>query len=82
MNTIFQVVTLAWSLQGGQYLGTSFEVDGIYEKTTPSFFEAAFELSIPFSLIKGDENLFYIGSKSESHFQKSFHFWDQCHFCN
>lgn len=71
MNTVFQVITLAWSLQGGQYFKDSVVLNGIEETRSPYFVVTSFELSLPFSWKKGDKNGFFIGSTTETKFFKN-----------
>lgn len=68
MNSIFQVLTLAWSLQGGQYFGNAINDAGVFSTNDNYFFQTSFEFQVPISLTKGDPNQFFIGAETESQF--------------
>lgn len=68
MNTIFQVVTLAWSLQGGQYVNSAIIFSEALVTNENYFFETSFEFQIPFSWTKGDANHLFIGADTETQF--------------
>jgi len=70
LNSIFQVLTLAWSLQGGQYFGNAINDDGVFSTNDNYFFQTSFEFQIPLSWVKGDKNQFYVGAESENQFFK------------
>jgi len=68
MNTVFQVITLAWSLQGGQYFGNAINDAGVFSTNDNYFFQTEFEFQIPFSWEKGGKNMIFIGAETESQF--------------
>jgi len=71
MSSIFQVITLAWSLSGGQYLSNATVYDEYFSRNSNFFVETSFELQIPLSLIKGGEDVLFIGASTENQFMKS-----------
>lgn len=56
MNTIFQIMTLAWSIQGGQMVNQNMSLDGIFTTFNPIYIDLRIEGQIPLSFTKGDEN--------------------------
>lgn len=68
MNSIFQVLTLAWSLQGGQYFNNAVNDAGVFSTNNNYFFTTQFEFQVPLSWIKGDANNFFIGAETENQF--------------
>jgi len=68
MNSIFQVITLVWTLQGGQYTTNAIELGSFYTSNAPYFFETSFEFQIPLNWKKGDMDNFFIGADTESQF--------------
>ena len=70
MNSIFQLLTLAWTLQGGQYITDQFNISGTFVSKSPFFLDAKFEIQLPISFEKGDKNNIFIGSETESQFFK------------
>lgn len=70
MNTVFQVLTLAWSLQGGQYFNNAINDAGVFSTNDNYFLQTSFEFQVPFSWTKGDNNHFFIGSSTENQFAK------------
>jgi hypothetical protein len=74
MNTIFQVMTLAWSLQGGMIpdMSTSDRTNNVLNPGPLYFAEYGFELSYPiFSGVKSDENGIYLGTSLRNEFVKA-----------
>lgn len=71
MNTVFQVLTLAWSLQGGQYITNSMADENSFSVNSPYFVTTSFEIQIPFSWTKGDPNGIFIGANTETQFFKN-----------
>ena len=70
MNTVFQVLTLAWSLQGGQYFNNAVNDAGVFSTNNNFFVETGFEFQIPFSWVKGDRNNLFLGANTENQFFK------------
>lgn len=74
MDTIFQVLTLAWSIQGGVLpgVGMALSENDIFS-TGPIFYsEYEFEFSYPiFSGRKSDGNGIYLGTSVRNEFVKS-----------
>jgi len=75
MSSIFQVITLAWSLSGGQYLTNATAYENYFFESSNYFVDIDFELQIPISLVKGGTEMFYIGSSIENQFIKAPKFW-------
>jgi len=71
MSSIFQVITLVWSLSGGQYLTNATVYDEYFSSNSNFFVETSFEFQLPFNLVKGGEDMFFIGSSTENQFMKS-----------
>jgi len=69
MNSLFQILTLSWSLQGGQYINNVVDMNTI-DSNSPYFLTTQFELIIPMSLVKDDENQFFLGGETETQFFK------------
>jgi len=70
MNTIFQVLTLAYTLQGGQYFNNAMNDAGVFTTNNNYFIQTSFEFQVPFSWTKGDTNNFFIGGETETQFSK------------
>ncbi len=70
MNSIFQVLTLAWSLQGGQYFNNAVNDNGVFTTNNNYFIQTSFELRVPMSWTKGAVNNFFIGADTENQFAK------------
>jgi len=68
MNTIFQVLTLAYTLQGGQYFNNAMNDAGVFTTNNNYFIQTSFEFQVPFSWTKGDKNNLFIGSETENQF--------------
>lgn len=68
MGTIFQVLTLAWSLQGGVYGTNATQLYSSREVSSPFFIDTEFEIQLPFSFQKGGRDIFFIGAETESQF--------------
>lgn len=74
MNTIFQVMTLAWSLQGGAMPNVNMadSIDSVVNYGPVLFAEYGFELSYPiFSGIKDDDSGIYTGVWIRNEFVRS-----------
>ena len=75
MQSIFQVLTLLWSLNGGQYFNDNLNLNGEFQGGNPYFVDTKVELQVPLSWQKGDESNLFIGADTESQFFKSAEFW-------
>lgn len=71
MKSIFEVVTLVWSLQGGQYFNNAILDNNEFSTNNNYFLESSFEFQFPLSFIKLDVNNIFIGSKYENQFTNS-----------
>ncbi len=74
MNTLFQILTLSWSLQGGVLPQTALSpsIEDVYTSGPQLFVEYGFELSYPiFSGNKSDQNGIYTGTTLRNQFVKS-----------
>ena len=65
MNTIFQVLTLAWTLSGGQYVNEALNDQGVFSVSNSSFLDLSMEVQIPLSMHKGDDNYAFVGGTNE-----------------
>lgn len=68
MNSVFQVLTMVWTLQGGQYFDNAINDAGVFSTNNNYFIETAFEFQLPISLVKGDRNNLFIGALTENQF--------------
>jgi len=74
MNSIFQVLTLSWSLSGGMLPGVAATdtTEATYHYSAMFFAEYGFEFSYPiFSGNKDDNNGLYLGTSLRNEFLKS-----------
>ena len=68
MQTVFQVLTLAWSFSGGLYSNEAINDQGLFTTASPYFLDAEFSLEIPFTLTKGAPDFAFIGAENEDQF--------------
>lgn len=70
MTSIFSVLTMVWTLQGGQYFNNAATIVPKFITNDNYFIQTSFEFQLPLSLVKGDSNNFFIGADTESQFFK------------
>jgi len=75
MSSIFQVITLAWSLSGGQYLTNATAYEDYFINSNDYFAKIDFQLQIPMSFVKGDGNMVFVGASVDNRFIKAPSFW-------
>jgi hypothetical protein len=68
MNTFFQIVSLSWSLSGGQLLNEAVAVGDEFSVASPYFVTTEFEFQVPFSWSKGGGDQFFGGGSTENRF--------------
>jgi hypothetical protein len=75
MNSIFSVLTMVWTLQGGQYFNNAMVMGPEFATNNNYFIQTSFEFQLPLSLVKGDSNNFFIGADTENQFFKCTDFY-------